>query len=101
MNINLKCKDALHLLQLANKLEHSITSDNELLDQKWYSLVQLHDGVQACVELLRPRKLYINELISFVETISSILCLIPENTGEKHFIDKPIDSPCTSTNNAH
>ena len=34
MNTNLKCKDALHLLQLANELETSITSDNESLDQK-------------------------------------------------------------------
>ena len=42
MNTNLKCKDAYDLLQLANKLETSITSENESLDQKWYSLVQLH-----------------------------------------------------------
>ena len=61
MNLNLKIKHALDLLQLANKLDTSITPDNESLDQKWYSLVQLHGGVQACVELLRPRKLYINE----------------------------------------
>ncbi len=58
-------------------------------------------GVQACVELLRPRKLYINELISFMETIRSISCSIPENNGEQHFIDKPIDLPCTSTQNVH
>ncbi len=57
MNTNLKSKDALHLLQLANKLGNSITSDNESLDQKWYSLVQFHGGVQLCVELLRPREL--------------------------------------------
>ncbi len=58
MNTNLKSKDALHLLQLANKLENSSSSDNESLDPKWYSLsVQLHGGVQPCVELLRPRKL--------------------------------------------
>ncbi len=56
MNTNLKSKDATHLLQLANKLENSITFDNESLDQKWYSLVQLHGGVQPCVELLRPRR---------------------------------------------
>jgi hypothetical protein len=85
MNTNRKCKDALHYLQLVNKLENSITFDNESLDRKWYSLVQLHSGVQACVELSRPRKLYINELISFMETISSISCSIPENSGEKHF----------------
>ena len=97
MNSKLKIKDALDLLQLANKLDNSITPDNESLDQKWYSLVQLHGGVQACVELLRPRKLYINELISFMEIIRSISCSIPENNGEKHFIDKPTDLPCTST----
>ena len=57
MNANLKIKDALDILQLANKLETSITPDNESLEQKWYSLVQLHGGVQAFVELLRPRKL--------------------------------------------
>ena len=73
MNKNLKCKDAFHLLQLANILETSITSDNKSLDDKWYSLVQLHGNVQACVELLRPRKLYVNELISFMESISSII----------------------------
>ena len=32
-----------------------------------------------------------------METISSISCSIPENSGEKHFIDKPTNSPCTST----
>jgi len=32
MNTNLKYKDALHLLQLANKFESSITFDNESLD---------------------------------------------------------------------
>jgi len=99
MNTNLKCKDAFHLLQLANMLETSITSDNESLDQEWYSLVQLHGGVQACVELLRPRQLYINELISFMETIRLIPWSISENSGEKHFIDKPADLPCTSTQN--
>ena len=41
MNTNLKSKDTLHLLQLANKLENSITYDNESLDQKCHSLV--HD----------------------------------------------------------
>ncbi len=74
MNTNLKSKDAFDLLQIANKLENSITHDNESLNQKWYSLVQLHGGVQACVELLRPRKLYINELISFME--QSGQCLV-------------------------
>ena len=34
-----------------------------------------------------------------METISSISFSIPENSGEKHFIDKLADSPCTSTNN--
>jgi len=87
MNTNLKCKDVFHLLQLANKLEPSITYDNESLDQKWYSLVQLHGGIQACVQLLWPRKLYINELISFMETIMSISGSIPENSGENYFID--------------
>ncbi len=46
-------KDDLHLFQLANKLENSIPSDNESLDQKWYSLkslVQLHGGVQPYVD---------------------------------------------------
>ena len=57
MNTNLKIKDAIDLLQLANKLDTSITPDYESLDQKWYSLIQLHGGVNACVELLRPRKL--------------------------------------------
>ncbi len=51
MNTNLKSKDVFDLLQLAEKLETLITPDNESLDQKWYSLVQLHGGVQACVEL--------------------------------------------------
>ena len=32
MNTNLKSKDALYLLQLTNKLENSITSDNESFD---------------------------------------------------------------------
>ncbi len=99
MNTNLKSKDAFDLLQLANKLEHSITPHYESLDQKWYSLVQLHGGVEACVELLRSRKLCINELISFMETIRSISCSIPENNGEQYFIDKPGDLPCTSTQN--
>jgi len=101
MNTNSKSKDAFYLLQLANKLETSITSDNESLDQKWYSLVQLHGGVQACVNILRPRKLYINELRSFMETIRLISSSIPENGGEKHFIDKPTDLPCTSTLDVH
>ena len=52
MNTNVNCKDAYDLLQLANKLETSITSNNESLDKKRHSLVQLHGGVQACVELL-------------------------------------------------
>jgi hypothetical protein len=99
MNTNCKCKIALHLLQLANKLEHSITSYNELLDQKWYSLLQLHGGVQACVELLRPRKLYIKEIILFMETISSASCSIPQNSYDKYVIDKPANSPCTSIQN--
>ena len=34
-----------------------------------------------------------------METINSISCSIPENSGEKHFIDKPADSPFTSTQN--
>ena len=46
MNTNLKSKDAFDLLQLANKIEHSITPDYESLDQiKWYSLIQLNGGV--------------------------------------------------------
>ena len=49
MNTNLKSKDAFDLLQLANKLEHSITPNKESPDQKWYSLLQLHGGVHACV----------------------------------------------------
>ena len=64
-----------------------------------YFLVQLHGGVQACVEILRARKFYINELVSFKELISSISYSIPENTGEKHFIDKSAGTPCTSTHN--
>ena len=99
MNTTLKSKDAFDLLQLANKLEHSITPDNESLDQKWYSLIELHGGVHACVELLRPRKLYINELISFMETIRWISSSIPENNDNQHFVDNPADLPCTSTQN--
>ena len=99
MNTTLKSKDAFDLLQLANKLEHSITHDNESLDQKWYSLIELHGGVQACVKLLRPRKLYINELISFMETIRWISSSIPENNDNQHFVDNPADLPCTSTQN--
>jgi hypothetical protein len=99
MNTTLKSKDAFDLLQLANKLEHSITPDNESLDQKWYSLIELHGGVQACVELLRPRKLYINELISFMETIRWISSSIPENNDNQHLVDNPADLPCTSTQN--
>ena len=34
-----------------------------------------------------------------METISSISCSIPENSGEKHLIYKPTNSPCTSTQN--
>jgi len=71
------------------------------LIQKWCSLVHLHGGVQPCVELLRPRKLYMNELMSFMETICSISCSFPENSGETHFIDKPSHSPCTSKQNVH
>ena len=93
MNTNLKIKDAFNLFQLANKLNTSITHDNESRDQKWYSSVQLHGGVQACVEILRPRKLNINEFISFMETIRSISCSIPENRGGNHLIDKPAE--CT------
>jgi hypothetical protein len=99
MNTNLKIKDAIDLLQLANKLDTSITPDYESLDQKWYSLIQLHGGVHACVELLRPRKLYINELISFMETIRSLSCSIPVNQDVNHLINKPADLPCTSTQN--
>ena len=33
MNTKSKCKYALHFLQLANKLENSITYDNESIDQ--------------------------------------------------------------------
>ena len=84
MNTNLKIKDATDLLQLANKLDTSITLDYESLDQKWYSLIQLHGGVHAFVELLRPRKIYINEFISFMETIRSLSCSIP-NTYSKQF----------------
>jgi len=99
MDTNLKYKNALYLLQLANKLENSITSDNESLDLFWYSLVQLHGVIQPCVELLRHRKLFMSEFIPFMETISSISYSIPENSGETHSIDKPADSPCTSTQN--
>ena len=49
MNTNLKSKDAFDLLQLANKFETSIKPNNESLDQKWYFLVHIHFGVQACV----------------------------------------------------
>ncbi len=100
MNKNLKSKDAFDLLQLANKLENSSTPENESLDQKWYFLVQLHGGVQSCVELLRPRKLFINELMSFMETIRSISSSIPVNRGKNHLIDKPSYLPYTSTQNA-
>jgi len=34
-----------------------------------------------------------------METIRSISCSIPENSGENHFIDKPTDLSCTSTPN--
>ncbi len=34
-----------------------------------------------------------------MEKIRSISCSIPENNGEQHFIDKPADLPCTSTQN--
>ncbi len=34
-----------------------------------------------------------------METIKSISCPIPENNGQQHFIDKPADLPCTSTQN--
>jgi len=56
-------------------------------------------GVQACAELLRPRKFYINELISFMEKIRSMSCSIPENNDNQHFVDNPTDLPCTSTHN--
>ncbi len=36
-----------------------------------------------------------------METTRSISCSIPENSGEQHFIDKPVDLPCTSTQNVH
>ena len=52
-------------------------------------------GVQPCVEILRHRKICISELISFMETISSISYSIPKNSGETHSIDKPADLPCT------
>ena len=34
-----------------------------------------------------------------METSSSISCSIPENSGEKHFINKLTYLPCTSTRN--
>ncbi len=34
-----------------------------------------------------------------METIRSISCSIPENNGEQHFVDKPADLYCTSTQN--
>jgi hypothetical protein len=34
-----------------------------------------------------------------MESIRSISCLIPENSGENHFINKLEDLPCTSTHN--
>ena len=34
-----------------------------------------------------------------METINLISCSIPENSGEKHLIDKPANLPCTSTYN--
>ena len=34
-----------------------------------------------------------------MEIISSISSSIPENIGEKHFIDEPADATCTSTQN--
>ena len=61
MNTSLNYIDALNYFQLANKLEKSFTSNNELLYLKWCSLVQLHGGVRPCVELLRHRQLYRNE----------------------------------------
>ncbi len=34
-----------------------------------------------------------------MEKIRSISCAIPENSGEKHLIDKPADLPYTSAHN--
>jgi hypothetical protein len=34
-----------------------------------------------------------------METIRTISCSIPKNRAEEHFIDKPTDFPCTSTQN--
>ncbi len=34
-----------------------------------------------------------------MEIIRSISCSIPENNGEQHFVDKPDDLPCASTQN--
>jgi hypothetical protein len=34
-----------------------------------------------------------------METISSMSCSIPENSGETHSIDEPTNAPCTSTQN--
>ena len=34
-----------------------------------------------------------------METIMSISCSIPENSGETHFIDKTTNLPCTLTHN--
>ena len=48
MNTNLNSKDALHLLQLANKLETSITYDNESLDQK---MILLSTIIWRCTSL--------------------------------------------------
>jgi hypothetical protein len=36
-----------------------------------------------------------------MEIISSISCSIPENSGENRVMDKPANSPCTSTKNVH
>ena len=36
-----------------------------------------------------------------MEKVKSISCSIPENSGENHFMYKPTDLPCTSTQNVH
>ena len=48
MNTNFKIKDEFDLLQLANKLDTSITSDNESLDQK---MVLLSTITWRCLSL--------------------------------------------------
>jgi len=101
MNYSVLNEDISKLLQLSNKLDNTLTSEQESLELEWYSLMQLNGDVQSFFKLLRDRKLSINKgLLSFMEKINnSISYSMSENLSETHTFDKLVDIPCNLTQN--